>query len=257
MQDYYVIPELEAERDTRSKGSFVKDLTSQIGWMTIFSLMIFTIGFFTINAEAYSEIMMTWASKDWAQAQEQAMSEVVAEQVVEQRTLVVRSTPETQKSLIPDLNLDITPPDNRLIIPKIGKNIPIVTTDPEKLIGADWKTLEQAFQEDLKNGVIHYPGTADPGEVGNVFITGHSSYYLWDSGDYKDVFARLNKLEIGDEIVVYHDQDEYRYMVREMREVRNEDVSVLDQSNEKTLTLMTCSPVGTNFRRLVVVADQI
>ncbi len=254
--DYYVIPELEAKRRP-AQPSFLSNLSSQVGWMTIFSLLIFTVGFFTINAEAYSDIMMTWASRDSAMAQEEALNEAVAEKVPEQRTLVVRSTPETQKTEIPNLNLEVIPPDDRLIIPKIGKNIPIVTTDPSKLIGADWKTLEQAFQEDLKNGVIHYPGTADPGEMGNVFITGHSSYYLWDSGRYKDVFARLNQLETGDEIVIYHDQQKYRYVVSEKREVRNEDVTVLEQGDEKILTLMTCSPVGTNFRRLVVVAKQI
>ena len=116
--------------------------------------------------------------------------------------------------------------------------------------------MEQTFQNDLKEGVVHYPGTANPGEPGNVFITGHSSYYLWDTGRYKDVFARLNQLKPGDDIVLYYNQKKYHYVVRERKEVQNDDISVLDQGTEKILTLMTCSPVGTNFRRLVVVATE-
>jgi LPXTG-site transpeptidase (sortase) family protein len=252
--DYYQISELE---QSETRASLWRGLGAQLSWMAIFSMLIFTVGFFTMNAQAYSDIMMTWVGQDFAEAQETALQDSVSTKVVPERTMVVRSTPEEQKTTIPDLNLEVVPPDDRLIIPSLGKNVPIVTTDPSKLIGADWKTLEQAFQEDLKSGVIHYPGTADPGEDGNVFITGHSSYYLWDSGRYKDVFARLNQLQIGDEITIYHDQDKFQYVVREKREVKNEDVSVLDQGDEKILTLMTCSPVGTNFRRLVVVAEQV
>lgn len=253
--NYYLIPELE-KSSKKSAGAIIRNIFSQMSWMAVFSMLIFTVGFFTMNFEAYADILMTRFDPESAVTQENALSESVSEKVVQQRTMVVRSAPEEQKTAIPELNLEITPPDNRLIIPKLGKNIPIVTTDPAKLVGADWKTLEQAFQDDLQNGVIHYPGTADPGKTGNVFITGHSSYYLWDSGRYKDVFARLNQLAVGDEITIYYDQQKYHYTVREKREVKNDDINVLEQGDEKLLTLMTCSPVGTNFRRLVVVAEQ-
>ncbi len=254
--DYYKIPELESSEKSGALAA-LKDFSTQMSWAAVFSVIIFTVGFFTINAEAYSDIMMTWVSQDLAIEQEQVLTESVAERVPVQHTMVVRNTPDSQKTQIPTLSLEVTPPENRLIIPKLGKNVPIVNTDPGDLIGADWKTLEQAFQDDLKDGVIHYPGTAEPGEIGNVFITGHSSYYLWDSGRYKDVFARLNQLVPGDEITIYYDQEKYQYTVREKREVQNDDVDVLEQGDEKILTLMTCSPVGTNFRRLVIVADQI
>lgn len=253
--DYYLIPELEKSPKT-SAVTVLRNFFSQMSWMAVFSLLIFTMGFFTMNFEAYADILMTRLNHESAVADQNVLTEAVSEKIVPQRTMVVRSAPEEQKTTIPELNLEITPPDNRLIIPKLGKNIPIVTTDPTKLIGADWKTLEQAFQDDLQNGVIHYPGTADPGTTGNVFITGHSSYYLWDSGRYKDVFARLNQLTVGDEITIYYDQQKYHYTVREKREVKNDDINVLEQGDEKILTLMTCSPVGTNFRRLIVVAEQ-
>lgn len=226
--------------------------------VAVFSFLLFTIGFFVMNANAYSQITMAWLTQFSGTPTESPLTELVAqEQAPVQELFPVSNNKEDQKLQIPDLDLSVTPPDNRLIIPKLNKNIPILDTDPAKLANADIKTLEDSFQEDLKNGVIHFPGTANPGENGNVFITGHSSYYLWDDGDYKDVFARLNKLEVGDDIVVYYNQQKYTYKVREKREVKKDDVSILEQNkDEKIITLMTCTPVGTNLRRLVVVAEQ-
>lgn len=223
-----------------------------------FSFLLFTIGFLVMNANAYSQITMAWLTQFSGTAEESPLTQLVAQESAPVEELFpVSNNKEEQKLQIPELDLAVTPPDNRLIIPKLNKNIPIIDTDPAKLANADISTLEDAFQEDLKNGVIHFPGTADPGEMGNVFITGHSSYYLWDNGDYKDVFARLNKLVVGDDIVVYYNQQKYTYKVREKREVKKDDVSILEQGDGKILTLMTCTPVGTNLRRLVIIAEQV
>jgi len=100
--------------------------------------------------------------------------------------------------------------------------------------------------------VVHYPGTASPGQVGNVFITGHSSYYPWDPGKFKDVFAVLGQLEVGDEYFVYFGQQKFTYKVREKYEVSPDNVNVLQQPHDKKVsTLMTCTPVGTTLRRLI------
>lgn len=225
----------------------------------LFSLLIFTVGFLGINAAAYSDIfkasLLEWKGET---VESPLVAQHVESESVDQKVLAVERTVLAQKKQIPELNLAVTPPDNRLIIPKIERNIPIMEADPVDLLGADWKSVEQTFQKELKEGVIHYPGTADPGTVGNVFITGHSSYYPWDDGRYKTIFARLNELTVGDDIVVYYDQKKYRYVVREKKEVKNNDVSVLEGDGQrKLLTLMTCSPVGTNFRRLVVTAELV
>lgn len=248
------------KRSTRSWNDArgIKELTNDLGRTAAFAILLFGIGFLGINAQAYATLLkdsvLEWRGKT---EESQLTTYVAPAPVPEPKLLKVERTPDAQKSQIPELNLAVTPPDNRLIIPKIDKNIPIMESDPQKLIGADWTSIQNTFQEDLKNGVIHYPGTAKPGENGNAFITGHSSYYPWDPGRFKTVFARLNKVEVGDDIVIYYDQQKYHYKVREKKEVKNDDVSVLAQGDEKLLTLMTCSPVGTNFRRLVVVAELV
>ncbi len=152
----------------------------------------------------------------------------------------------------------VGPPDNRVIIPKLGLNVPLVTPPYQALLKEDWAALEKDIQDALQYGVVHYPGTARPGQAGNFFITGHSSYYPWAPGAYKSVFARLPKLMPGDEYWVYHGGDKHRYVVREKKEVSPGDVTVLDQPLDRRIsTLMTCTPVGTTLRRLVVIAEEV
>ena len=152
----------------------------------------------------------------------------------------------------------VGPPENRLIIPKLHINVPIVDPPFEALLKEDWTTVESDIQGALQGGVVHYPGTARPGQAGNFFVTGHSSYYPWAPGKYKTVFARLSELAPGDEYWVYYGGDKHRYTVTEKKEVKPSNVDVLDQPVGKRLgTLMTCSPVGTTLRRLIVTAEEV
>lgn len=152
----------------------------------------------------------------------------------------------------------VGPYENRLIIPKIGKNVPIVLPSMDSLMKEDWKNFEEDVQVALHHGVVHYPGSARPGQAGNFFVTGHSSYYPWDDGLFKDVFARLNELDIGDTYSVYYGGDLHTYKVVEKKEVHPSDTSVLDQPTTKRLsTLMTCTPVGTTLRRLIIIAEEV
>ncbi len=152
----------------------------------------------------------------------------------------------------------VGPPENRLVIPKLNLNVPIVIPPTDALIAEDWKRLEEEIQSGLQGGVVHYPGTARPGKPGNFFLTGHSSYYPWAPGDYKSVFARLHDLNVGDEYWVFYNGDRYRYIVDSKKEIKPSDVSVLDQPvDERTGTLMTCTPVGTTLRRLILSAQEV
>ena len=81
--------------------------------------------------------------------------------------------------------------------------------------------------KELENGIVRYPGSAKPGEKGNAFIFGHSSNFPWLDGDYKDVFARLHTLALGDEVIVYYGQKKYTYKITKKQVVKPGDVSVL------------------------------
>lgn len=116
---------------------------------------------------------------------------------------------------------------------------------------------EDRFQFALRDGVVHYPGTANPGETGNVVIFGHSSNSIWAKGNYKDVFAPLHGLEADNKIYIEYLGTRYIYKVVKKYNVDPDEISVLQHSNTKKLTLITCTPIGTNDQRLIVEAEQI
>lgn len=76
-------------------------------------------------------------------------------------------------------------------------------------------------------------------------------------GEYNDVFALLDKLSDGDEIIVYYNQEKYTYVVSKKDVIRPGDVSVLKNTDKekKELNLMTCWPIGTTLNRLIVSAE--
>lgn len=122
----------------------------------------------------------------------------------------------------------------------------------------DQKTVnESAFQKALRSGVVHYPNTATPGQVGNVVIFGHSSGQWWAPGNYKFVFTLLDKLKQEDRIFVEYHGVRYIYRVYGVSVVKPDNLSVLNQGSSNILTLITCTPVGTSSKRLIVKAQQV
>lgn len=152
-------------------------------------------------------------------------------------------------------SFDVAPRENRIIIPKLGKNIPLIDTDHDE--NTNYTQMHQVFMEELKKGVVRYPGTARPGETGNAFIFGHSSNYPWIASDYNDVFALLDTLKSGDEIIVYYNQKKFIYKVTDRAVVKPGDTKVLDRRdpNKKEISLMTCWPIGTTFERLIIFGE--
>jgi len=149
-------------------------------------------------------------------------------------------------------NLEIKPIDNEfgIVIPKIGANAKIIAeVDPYD---------SKVYQFALTKGIAHAKGTAMPNEVGNMFLFSHSSANIIDASRYNSVFYLLSKLEKDDEIDVYFKQKKYKYKVSEIKIVDAEDVSYLNpRAKSKQLTLMTCWPAGTTYKRLLVIAREV
>ncbi|MBL8212498.1 MAG: class D sortase [Bryobacterales bacterium] len=122
----------------------------------------------------------------------------------------------------------------KLEIPKV--NLAVVVRE-----GIDSRTLRRA--------VGHVPGTALPGDAGNVVIAGH-----------RDTFFRdLRRVERGDELRLTTAAGAFRYRVTGLKIVGPEAVDEMAFTSEPSLTLVTCFPfryVGPATRRLVVRAIQ-
>jgi LPXTG-site transpeptidase (sortase) family protein len=137
-------------------------------------------------------------------------------------------------------------PDNTLIIATIGVKAPV-----------SWDIKPDDVMDKLQEGLVHLEGTGHPGEGKNIFITGHSSNYWWKKGDYNTVFALLPNLKEGNEIILTYQGKITRYKVKSLKEVKKKEISAYLDSKSEQLTLMTCVPVGTNLRRLLVFAEPI
>ena len=219
------------------------------------SALIFTFIFFAVNFNAYSTLFLDKLNQLRGTVQTNPLIQTLTHPAsATQQPLPIATNATQSKKQIPYLEIQVAPPDDRIIIPRINKNVPIVKVNTENLIKRDWSALESDIQGALKDGVVHYPGSAEPGENGNVVITGHSSYFSWDPGRFKDVFALLHQVKVGDTIFVYHNQKQYQYQVYETQVVMPDQIDILTQKGENRLTLITCTPVGTNLKRLVVFA---
>jgi sortase A len=141
-------------------------------------------------------------------------------------------------------------PNPEVIIPKINVEIPVVYDTAA--------TNDTVIQKDLEQGVVHYAGTANPGQDGNLVIVGHSSNNIFNPGKYKFAFVLLHQLQPGDTFYLLKDGKRYTYQVYKRQVVAPNDVSVLGTMDKPaTATLITCDPPGTSNNRLVVTGEQI
>ncbi len=143
-------------------------------------------------------------------------------------------------------------PDPRLIIPKINVDAPALYD-----VGTDHTSQMSAMEK----GVAHFPipgANSHPGEIGNTVLSGHSSNDLFDPGEYKFIFAQLDKLQPGDTIYANYQGKRYTYVVTKKEVVRPNEVSKLVyETNKPMMTLITCTPLGTALNRLLVTAEQV
>lgn len=111
---------------------------------------------------------------------------------------------------------------------------------------------------DLDESLAHLPGSALPGEKGNVFISGHSALSRFFNLK-KAIFENLTDIKKGDQIEVNVLGVKYKYVVEQLKVVSPTDLSVINPPNTqgRYISLMTCVPPGLNLKRLVVLGRMI
>jgi sortase A len=111
-----------------------------------------------------------------------------------------------------------------------------------------------AVDTDLAKHLVNYGGTAVPPDKGNAVVFGHSTLpQLYDAKNYKTVFTYLYQLTQGDEIIVNVGNVSYKYRVENITVVDPSNTSILQQNfDDNYLTLVTCTPPGTIWKRLAV-----
>ena len=84
----------------------------------------------------------------------------------------------------------------------------------------------------------------------NVVIGAHSG-----TGKYA-LFNDINKLIKEDEIIIYYNNKKYIYAVNEIKEIKDTEVSILENKDKSVLTLLTCK-INDNSKRIVVISNKI
>ena len=138
-----------------------------------------------------------------------------------------------------------TIPPERLVIPTIGLDAKVVTLDTRLDKGTlVWETAAFA--------VGHHRGTANPGDTGNIVLSGHIS-----SPNEGAIFKRLTEIKPGDGVVVITSQQHFMYVAREIQVVRPTAIEFLNPTVNAVATLITCVPDGVYSHRLIVRCDAV
>jgi LPXTG-site transpeptidase (sortase) family protein len=129
--------------------------------------------------------------------------------------------------------------------PEEKRNLLLIPT-----IGLKEEILEGPNENTLNLGVWRKPDSSTPGsEKGNVVLTGHRFGYLSAA---QRVFYNLDKVKAGDSVIVFWNGTDYTYTVEQVFEVSPDSLFIEEQSDDRTLTIYTCTPLWTSERRLVV-----
>jgi sortase A len=121
----------------------------------------------------------------------------------------------------------------------IRVEIPALKVDAPVVQGDGW--------EQLKKGVGQHIGSSDPGESGNVVLSAHDDVY-------GELFRQLDKLQPGDQVMLYTEQRQYLYVVDRTEIVDPTAVEVMASTGAPSVTLISCYPYLVDKKRIVVFA---
>ncbi len=133
-------------------------------------------------------------------------------------------------------------------------NIPIPTSAPDQAIriqipaiNIDAPIVQGDGWEQLKKGVGQNVSSVNPGQNGNVILSAHNDVY-------GELFRFLDKLQPGDQVILYSQQRQYVYVVDRTALVEPTAVEVMASTGSPTVTLISCYPYLVDKQRIVVFA---
>ena len=114
--------------------------------------------------------------------------------------------------------------------------IPAIQIDAPVVQGDNW--------EQLKKGVGQQVGTPDPGNKGNIVLSGHNDVY-------GEVFRYLDRLAPGDKVIIFTSRRQYIYVITGTQMVEPTAVEVVAQTSDARVTLISCHSYLIDDHRIV------
>ena len=158
---------------------------------------------------------------------------------------VINDAKETSSSN--NTNINFVDSSFGIFIPKINANAKILENiDP-------FNPIE--YDNALKNGIAHAKGSSLPGDSGNIFLFAHSATDFYKNSKLNVKFYLLSKLVKGDLIYISFKGKTTKYVVENLNKVDKNEIKYIGNYLDKnSLTLMTCWPIGIDYKRLIVTA---
>ena len=155
--------------------------------------------------------------------------------------------PSAPKTLS-NIRTTATEKQNTLEIPKIGIAVPIIFAEG---------TNQSSLMKNLDSGVVYYPGSVYPGQIGEIVILGHSAPPGWPKIKHDWVFTDLDKLAAGDNIMIDLNNKQYTYIVKKKTIIKRGANIPADAEAIKgnVLILISCWPPGKDYQRITVQAE--
>ena len=133
-------------------------------------------------------------------------------------------------------------------------NIPLPTPGPEHAtriqipaLDVDAPIVQGDGWEQLKKGVGQHVGSANPGDQGNIVLSAHNDIF-------GELFRDLDRLQAGDQLILYTNQGAYTYIVSDSKVVEPTQVEVMESTSLPSVTLISCYPYLVDNQRIVVTA---
>jgi len=157
--------------------------------------------------------------------------------------LGISDTTTTQQTIEESLGSDFVIEEKILENLKTKIKIDSIQVEGNIFEGTDANTMDQGFW--------HFPLSQYPGNKGNSVIIGHRYAKLPPN---PDTFFNLDKVKVGDRILVEQEDNSYTYIVTETKVVEKNDISILKSYGDYRITLVTCTPLWSSDQRLVIIA---
>lgn len=139
-------------------------------------------------------------------------------------------------------------------VPEMPLHIEIPDIQLSVTIANPTTTNVAALDEELLHGAVRYPTSAKLGEAGNVIVFGHSSYLPVVNNKAFKAFNDIQKLKVGQKIVVKGETRTYVYTVETVTQANAGKDGIPLTVSGSVLTLATCDSFGTSSDRFIVTA---